>query len=118
MNFSLLGPFEATIGGRRVELGRRRERLILAMLLLAAGRFIPLGRLADLLWDDAAPEGARAAMYTGVARLRRRLSPFGLQILTRGDGYLIDVDPECVDVHRFAAIVSDARVAEDPDKRA
>jgi DNA-binding SARP family transcriptional activator/tetratricopeptide (TPR) repeat protein len=117
MNFALLGPFEATVGGRRIELGRRRERLILAVLLLEAGRFIPLGRLADLLWDDVPPEGARAAMYTGVARLRRRLTPCGLQLVTRGDGYQIDVDPECVDAHRFSALVADARAEEDPDKR-
>jgi DNA-binding SARP family transcriptional activator/tetratricopeptide (TPR) repeat protein len=118
MDFSLLGPFEATIGGRRLDLGRRRERLILAVLLLETGRFVALDRLTDLLWDGAAPEGARAAVYTAVARLRRQFGPYGLKLLTRGEGYQVDVAPECVDAHRFARMVTDARASKEPDETA
>ena len=44
MEFRLLGPFEAAVGGTAVELGiRRQERLLLAILLCE----VPTGVIAD-----------------------------------------------------------------------
>jgi hypothetical protein len=61
MEFRLLGPFEARHDGRPVEVGgRRQERCLLALLLLEAGRIVPIDRLVDLLWD-----GGAARCWTG-----------------------------------------------------
>lgn len=68
MEFFLLGPAEARVGDRLVSLGRRRERLLLGVLLLEPGRPITIDRLVDLLWDDDPAPGARASLHSHVAR--------------------------------------------------
>src|SRR6266508_4576505 len=67
---------EAYHNGVPVDLGRRRgERCLLGLLLLEAGRVLPVDRLAALLWDDEPPDHARATLQTHVSRLRARLDP-------------------------------------------
>ena len=118
MDFYLLGPFDARVEGRRIAMGRRQERRLLGLLLLEPGRVVPLHRLLDLLWDGEPPARARAAVHTYVARLRARLAPHGVALVTQGEGYVAEVAPERVDAHRFAALVSDARASADPLTRA
>jgi DNA-binding SARP family transcriptional activator len=43
VEFRVLGPLEITICGERLRLGGSREQKILAMLVLEAGRVVPLG---------------------------------------------------------------------------
>ncbi|MGH3749391.1 MAG: AfsR/SARP family transcriptional regulator, partial [Micromonosporaceae bacterium] len=63
MEFRLLGPFEARHNGQRIEVGsRRQERCLLAILLLEAGRIVPLSRITDLLWDGNPPASARGVV--------------------------------------------------------
>jgi len=103
MEFQLLGPFQARVGGRPVAVGtRRQERLLLATLLLDAGRIVTVDRLTELLWDGDAPTSARGAIHTYVGRLRRTLAPHGVVIATRGDGYLVEPDGHTVDAAQFA----------------
>lgn len=109
MEFQLLGPIEARHDGARVELGRRRERALLGILLLEAGNPVAIDRLVELLWTGDPPGGARASLHTNVARLRKRLSGYGVGIATRGDSYLVDVGRTNVDVHRFRHLVALAR---------
>ena len=118
MDFYLLGPFDARVEGRRIAMGRRQERRLLGLLLLEPGRVVPLHRLLDLLWDGEPPARARAAVHTYVARLRSRLAPHGVALVTQGEGYVAEVAPERVDAHRFAALVADARASADPLTRA
>lgn len=114
--FLVLGRVEAHRGGRELPLGRRRERSLLAVLLLAAGQVVPTERLVDLLWDGIPPATARAGLHTHVSRLRARLP--GVDVSARDGGYCAEVDPETVDAHRFVRMVAAARELADPARRA
>ena len=48
--YGLLGPVEVQVNGRAIEFAGARQRLVLAMLLLAANQQVPAGRLVDELW--------------------------------------------------------------------
>jgi SARP family transcriptional regulator, regulator of embCAB operon len=114
MEFRLLGPFEARHDDVLVQLSRRQERCLLAVLLLAPGQWLPTQRIADLLWHDHPSATARGAIHTYVGRLRRRLSAYGLSIATRGDSYLVDPDGHTVDVTQFTSLVRRAGTATVP----
>ena len=60
--FRVLGPVGASRDGVELELGPRKQRAVLAVLLLNANRVVPTERLIDELWGDAPPETARAAL--------------------------------------------------------
>jgi DNA-binding SARP family transcriptional activator len=118
MDFRLLGPFEARVGGRSIPVGtRRQERLLLAALLLDAGRLVPVDRLISLLWEDDPPRSARAAIHTYMARLRQTLTVYGVAVVTRRDGYLLEADGHTVDVSEFVDVVKRANAAVDPSER-
>ncbi|GAB1641176.1 BTAD domain-containing putative transcriptional regulator [Krasilnikovia sp. MM14-A1259] len=123
MEFRLLGRMEADQDGRRLELGRRRERALLAVLLLEAGSVVPVERLVDLLWDEDPPATARANLHTHVSRLRAHLDrdgtgAWGFQLISGDGGYRADVDRQAVDVHRFHSLVDDAGRMSAPGQRA
>jgi DNA-binding SARP family transcriptional activator/predicted RNA-binding Zn ribbon-like protein len=102
MDFQLLGPFEARADGQPITVAsRRQERLLLAVLLLEAGRIVSIDRLTDLLWDDQPPRSARAAIHTYVGRLRHTLAPHDVAIATHGDGYRFEPGGHRVDAVEF-----------------
>lgn len=113
----MLGPVEAVHEGQRVELGRRQERCLLGLLLLEAGRAVPIERLMNLLWSDEPPANARAATHTYLARLRAILGQYDIHLVNRGIGYAIEIDPQRVDVHRFTAAIGHARTLTNPIER-
>jgi DNA-binding SARP family transcriptional activator len=104
MEFRVLGPIELWSAGRRQDLGRARARSILAMLLLTPRALVPVETLIDRLWDAEPPAKARESLSVYVARLRASLRQAvgdDLRLLGRAQGYLLEVDPETVDVHQF-----------------
>ncbi|GIH16924.1 SARP family transcriptional regulator [Rugosimonospora africana] len=121
MDFRLLGRLEATRDGRPVELGRRRERCLLGVLLLEANSPITIDRLVDLLWEGQPPSTARSSLHTHVSRLRAQLDPdgtgrYGVRLVSRGGGYAVEVAPDSVDAHRFQAMVERARIVSPADR--
>ncbi len=110
MDFRLLGPLEVWDRGRPIELRRRKERALLAILLLRAGEPVSSDELIDGLWGERPPRTARAALQNYIAQLRRALGPGVL--LSRAGGYLLDVSPEQVDLRRFERLAAAARTAE------
>ena len=110
----LLGPVEVLAGGRAVEPGPVQQRTVLAALAVDAGRLVPLEVLIDRVWGDAPPPSVRSGIYSHIARLRRMLVPAG-GLLRRPGGYLLDVPPEAVDLHRFRALSQAARAGPAPD---
>ncbi|MBE1489470.1 AfsR/SARP family transcriptional regulator [Plantactinospora soyae] len=112
IEFRILGPVEAWVGRERVSLGSRKQRFVLAVLLLEANRLVPLNRLVDLVWEDQdVPASARASIQTLISRLRTSFRQFGddaPEIVGRGAGYVLRVDPLSVDAHRFTDLVARA----------
>jgi DNA-binding SARP family transcriptional activator len=104
MEFRTLGPIELWSAGQRQELGPARARCLLAMLLLTPRTIVPVETLIDRLWDARPPPKARESLQSYVARLRASLrQAVGdyVQLAARAQGYVLDVDPETVDVHQF-----------------
>ena len=124
MEFRLLGAVEVwTAGGELIPLQRRQERLTLAVLLLDPGRTVTAGRLVALLWGQHPPASARAALQTLISRIRKALrlascaDDVSIALLAQGDGYLLRVPLDLVDLHRFRQLVDGARRIADPAAR-
>ncbi|MFF5229710.1 ATP-binding protein [Dactylosporangium sp. NPDC000521] len=118
LDFRILGPIEArTRDDEPIELGARKQRAVLAMLLLEPGRVVSADRIVEGLWAGEAPASATGTMQAYVSQLRRALEPDRpprtppAVLLTRDPGYLLAVDGEQVDAVRFAARAEAARQA-------
>jgi len=112
MQFRILGALEGEAGGRKLALGGPCEQKLLAVLLLDAGRVVPLARLVDALWDDPPGTAAKQAR-NAVSRLRRLLAEAGAPgvIETHGAGYWINVTGDCLDARRFELAARQADLA-------
>lgn len=77
MDFKVLGPVQVRVDGQLVGLGDRKQRLVLALLLLESNRLVPVGRLVDVLWQQRPPSSARRIVQAHVSRLRTTLSRAG-----------------------------------------
>src|SRR5258708_31384264 len=118
MPFSMLGPLDVVIGTKPLDLASGRQRVILAMLLLHAGRMVPLTRLVDALWDDNPPVTAKGQVQTCVSALRKQLKDLGAQglVSTSPAGYSIDIPEGSLDIANFEDLAEGGRTAA-PEQR-
>ncbi|MQY08203.1 ATP-binding protein [Actinomadura macrotermitis] len=116
MRIGILGPVEVTAGGRPVEIGGTRLRVLLTLLALEAGRPVPSGRLIDSLWGEQVPAAAPNALQSLVSRLRTVIGREYLE--SRAGAYRLVLPPEAVDAHDFEARLARARALADPADRA
>jgi DNA-binding SARP family transcriptional activator len=107
MEFRILGPLEVWDGGGEVSLGGPKPRALLAVLLLHPNEVVSADRLIDELWGEEAPERAAAALRVNVSRLRKALPQDVLA--TRSPGYVVRVEPDALDLHRFEHLVDEGR---------
>jgi DNA-binding SARP family transcriptional activator len=112
--FGVLGPVVAwDSAGGAIALNGPRHRAVLARLVVARGRVVPVTRLVDDLWMDP-PPGAVGAVRTFVASLRRALEPQrparapARLLVTEGPGYALRAEPVAVDAWRFEQAVTAA----------
>src|SRR5687768_9070339 len=112
MEFRLLGPLEAVADGRVVALKPAKPRALLAILLLHAGEPVGSDRLIEDLWSGRPPTTAAKVLQTYVSQLRKALGEN--VIVTRPGGYELRVEPDGLDLHAFARLVTEARGAEPP----
>ncbi|HVL06236.1 MAG TPA: BTAD domain-containing putative transcriptional regulator [Acidimicrobiales bacterium] len=109
------GGLAVTEGHRPLELGGRKQRAVLAVLLLDAGRPVSVDRLIDAVWGDHPPQQAEASLQTYVSNLRRLLEPGRgprqdpSVLITRPAGYVLAVDRAAVDLTRFEDLVEEGR---------
>jgi DNA-binding SARP family transcriptional activator len=108
MDVRVLGPVEASVGGRAIPLAGGKPRALLAMLALNAGSTVSTSRLIDGLWGEAPPASANKLVQVYVSQLRKALgaSGDGAEIVTRRHGYELRVGPDAVDAARFERLVA------------
>jgi predicted ATPase/class 3 adenylate cyclase/DNA-binding SARP family transcriptional activator len=109
----LLGGVEAVVNDCFVTLGGLKQRAILAVLAVDVGRVVSVERLIDSVWGESPPETVRASVQVHISQIRRGFADAGLRgvIETRPAGYLLVVDREAIDLHRFNHYVEQARAA-------
>ena len=116
LRFRILGPLEVSRDGVIVDVGARKQRALLALLLLNANRVVPTERLIDELWGDTPPETARSAPRSTLRHCARRCRR-GSALRTSAPGYVLDVVPGALDLDRFAALRAEAQAAGDEERR-
>jgi DNA-binding SARP family transcriptional activator len=110
VEYRILGPLEVVDGGEPVPLGRLKERLVLAVLLLHANEFVSRERLIDELWGSSPPPTARKAVNVYISQLRRALARNGGDpIATEDGGYRLRVGADELDVLHLRRLLASAR---------
>jgi DNA-binding SARP family transcriptional activator len=116
----LLGPLEVHRGLTPIAIGGVKQRTVLALLALNVGRVVSVDQLVDALWSEAAGGNPTSTLQVYASKLRKALasSATPTPIAWRPPGYVLEIDPECVDTVRFDALIeraADARRDDDLD---
>ena len=75
LEFRILGPLEVVADGSPLPLGGPKQRALLAVLAINAGRVVSLDRLTEDLWGDSPPKNATTSLHVYVSHLRKVLEP-------------------------------------------
>jgi DNA-binding SARP family transcriptional activator/tetratricopeptide (TPR) repeat protein len=113
--FRLLGPVEVRAAGRLVDIGPARQQGVLAALLCDINRCVSVDQVVERVWGDRRlPERPRNAVHTYISLLKRSLaSVAGAAIVRQTYGYMIALDDELLDLHRFRSLIKSARSGRD-----
>ena len=115
MRYRILGPLEVLDDdGRSVPLGGRRERALLAALLLEANRVVSSHRLIDAVWGDNPPETAANALQVHISKLRKALGGPAGPLHTEVPGYMLRTSPGELDAERFEELAATAHPDDGP----
>ncbi|WP_211225539.1 BTAD domain-containing putative transcriptional regulator [Amycolatopsis nigrescens] len=104
-----MGPVEAIVAGRLVDLGTPKQRALLALLVSRAGQPVAVDVMLEALWAGHPPPSATTSLQAYVANLRRVLEPDraprkpATVLRTLPQGYLLDGRVVDVDVDHFGA---------------
>ncbi|MFJ6673304.1 AfsR/SARP family transcriptional regulator [Actinosynnema sp. NPDC091369] len=109
MDIGLLGEVAVSVDGHALDVGPDRQRCVLAALAVDVGRVVSVDRLIERVWGESPPSRARATLLSYLSRLRRVL----VAVHRRPGGYVLEVDPSSVDLHRFRALRERARAGDD-----
>jgi DNA-binding SARP family transcriptional activator len=117
LRFGVLGPLRVWRGEIVVDLGPIQQRVVLAVLVLQAGRPVGRQQMINAVWGEATPRNAVNLVQRHVSGLRRALeperpghTPSGLLAWTEA-GYLLTVPKGALDLDVFENELSRARAA-------
>lgn len=111
LEFRVLGPVEVARAGAPLDLGPRKQRSVLAALLVASPEVVSVDALLDRVWGEHPPRSAPHALQVYVSNLRKLLEPrrgageAAGRLVTRDPGYALAVPDEQLDARRFEALV-------------
>jgi DNA-binding SARP family transcriptional activator/WD40 repeat protein len=111
MDCRVLGPLEVLVDGRSLPLGGPKQRVVVGVLLAAAGRPVSVDVLLEAIYGEDAAPGGRRTLQTYVSNLRQVL---GDVIGRQGDAYLLrcggsEIDSvEFEECYRAASAMTDA----------
>ncbi|WP_395726048.1 BTAD domain-containing putative transcriptional regulator [Nakamurella sp.] len=107
LELRVLGELDGVRDGTVIDLGGRRQRAVLAALVIARGDVVSAERLAECVWGDGAAARSGGPLHSYVSHLRRRMQPeAGARVRTDvivrvGAGYQLSVGRRSVDAWRF-----------------
>src|SRR5262245_26555369 len=110
MRLWMFGGMRADRDGRDVDLGRPRQRFVLAVLAVEANRVLATDRLTEILWGTDG-EKERASLHAYISNLRRVLEPdrdrsaASSILLRQAPGYRLALDRAAIDALRFEDLV-------------
>jgi len=116
MQFRLLGPLEVcTTEGQPARLGAEKHRILVAVLLLSANRWVPLSSLVRAIWPRNPPRSAAAVLRTYASALRKTLlldsAAAGTRLDARHGAYQLRVVPAELDVLVFEELAANGQKA-------
>jgi DNA-binding SARP family transcriptional activator len=109
LEFRVMGPIEVLRDGGPLLVPGRTAIVVLAGLLLSPNRVVPANRLIDWRWGVSLPAHPRAALHSGVARLRRLLGDDVVETVPLG--YRLRTEGAQLDMLCFRELVSAATAA-------
>jgi DNA-binding SARP family transcriptional activator len=131
MEFRVLGSVEVWLDDRTVDAGHARQRAVLAVLLLDAGRAVPVEVLIDRVWGEDPPRSVRNVLSGYVGRLKALIASAqdadgddrggreaSVSLSRRAGGYLLRTGPGQLDLVRFRHLVAEAAAAGDDERAA
>ncbi|GAA1351220.1 BTAD domain-containing putative transcriptional regulator [Catellatospora bangladeshensis] len=105
MRFGVLGPLAVwAADGTPVRVPEAKVRALLAHLLVAEGRPVPVERLGSALWGDRPPGNPANTLQTKVSALRRVLGRDA--VAWQPPGYALPVDAGTLDLLEFRSLVA------------
>ena len=111
MEFVLFGEVQLRVAGRPLDIGTPRQQAVLAALAVDAGRPVSLETIIDRVWGDDPPAEARNVLYSHLSRIRRLFKGVAdstgetAGVARRSVGYVLEIDPDDVDLLRFDRLV-------------
>jgi DNA-binding SARP family transcriptional activator len=116
IDFFLLGPLEARQHERPLRLGSIKHRMLLAKLLLHPNQVVSTEELIVAVWGEEPPPTVKQSLQNHVAALRKAIEAGNgagppRTLVTRDPGYVLQIDPERLDLHRFQRLDHEGRQA-------
>jgi DNA-binding SARP family transcriptional activator len=109
VEFRILGPVEVLHDGQTIAPGSPKQRALLVNLIVHHGKVVSRDRLIEDLWAGSPPSTGLGVLQNYISQLRKVLG--ATVVVTRGTGYLLDVDPDSIDSVRFERLVEQGRTA-------
>ncbi|BEL02061.1 hypothetical protein Q0Z83_002520 [Actinoplanes sichuanensis] len=100
------------VGGRPAGLGGHQQRAVLAILVAARGRVVPVERIVAQVWAGDPPPQPLATLQAYISRLRRALEPERAPrtpariLVSDSRGYALRLPEDAVDAWGFARDVA------------
>ena len=121
IHIQLLGPLSASLGTNTVTPNAAKQREVLALLALNAGRVVSVSTLVEELWGDRPPRSSANTLQTYIFHLRTSLAldtpreRIASEFLrTRHFGYQLECSTDVEEFHRLARAGREAAKAGDP----
>jgi DNA-binding SARP family transcriptional activator/WD40 repeat protein len=114
VRYRVLGPLDVVADDGELQfVGGPKQRVVLAVLIAAAGRAVSVDRLLQAMYGEDASPNNRATMHTYVSNLRRTL---GDVVVRQGDGYVLRSTGSTTDAVEFEDAYRAATALVAPDE--
>jgi DNA-binding SARP family transcriptional activator len=103
----ILGPLEVREGSRLLPVSGEKQRALLALLALHANEVVSSEHLLDQLWGEETPSSRATALQVRIHQLRKALGSAGARIVTQAPGYVLRLERDELDLHRFERLLAE-----------